>query len=167
MVLRKFRKLDFGDGDMVLRKFRKLDFGDGDAVLRKFRKLDFGDGDMVLRKIGKVDFGDGDMVLRKFRKLDFGDGDMVLRKFRKLDFGDGDAVLLKGENSISVTAIWFYEKSGNSVLVTVARILKNLRSARNLERLILTALRHFPKMLRCCGFLKTGEACEFMSPAVL
>ena len=72
----------------------------------------------------------------------------------------------KAENSILVTAVRFYEKSENSILVTAARILKNLRSARNLERLILTALRHFPKMLRRCGFLKTGEACEFVSPAV-
>ena len=118
---------------------------------------------MVLRKFRKLDFGDGDMVLRKFRKLDFGDGDMVLRKFRNSTV----TAIWFLENSILVTAIWFYEKSENSVLATVARILKNLRSARNLERLILTALRHFPKMLRCCGFLKTGEACEFMSPAVL
>ena len=73
----------------------------------------------------------------------------------------------KAENSILVTAIWFCEKSEHSILVTAVRILKNLRSARNLEKLILTALRHFPKMLRRCGFLKTGEAGEFTSPAVL
>ena len=141
-----------------------MNFAGGDAFLKnpavrtKFLKVDFGEPGPIFENRSVCGNSENSISVTAMRFCGNSENSISVTAMWFCE---------KGENSILVTAVQFCEKSENSILVTVARILKNLRSARNLERLILTALRHFPKMLRCCGFLKTGEACEFMSPAVL